>query len=165
MEEICRWKPLSGYWNDLVLLQQRRKKRTSQILWVKKNKRDLASCGAIGGQFGQNITTRELFYSPMGFYCSRRFMSVVPSETIPRHSQYLAHTDSHNQRAVSAVLSLRRLTYLGCRFTCGFRWLSRVCRLWIRPEPISRRTGARKKEPSRQPRSQGSLQPALRTGG
>ena len=48
-----------------------------------KRKRDLASCGAIGGQFGQNITTRELFYSPKGFYCSRRFMSVVRSETVP----------------------------------------------------------------------------------
>ena len=38
------------------------------------------------------------------------------AKLFPRHSQYLAHTDSHNQRAVSAVLSLRRPTYLRCRF-------------------------------------------------
>ena len=104
----------------MTLCSYSREGKKEQVKYCElKKKRDLASCGAIGGQFGQNITTRELFYSPMGFYCSRRFMSVVPSETIPRHSQYLAHTDSHNQRAVSAVLSLRRLTYLGCRFTCG----------------------------------------------
>lgn len=116
-----RWKRFVDENHSLVtgmtLCSYSREGKKEQVKYCEfKRKRDLASCGAIGGQFGQNITTTELFYSPMGFYCSRRFMSVVRSETIPRHSQYLAHTDSHNQRAVSAVLSLRRPTYLGCRF-------------------------------------------------
>ena len=63
------------------------------------------------------ISPPENYFTPLwDFIVAEGSCQSYVAKLFPRHSQYLAHTDSHNQRAVSAVLSLRRPTYLGCRF-------------------------------------------------
>ena len=67
-----RWKRFVDENHSLVtgmtLCSYSREGEKEQVKYCElKKKRDLASCGAIGGQFGQNITTRELFYSLWDF--------------------------------------------------------------------------------------------------
>ena len=63
------------------------------------------------------ISPPENYFIPLwDFIVAEGSCKSYVAKLFPRHSQYLARTDSHNQRAVSAVLSLRRPTYLGCWF-------------------------------------------------
>lgn len=58
------------------------------------------------------ISAPENYFTPLwDFIVAEGSCQSYVAKLFPRQGQYLTHTDSHDQRAVTAVLSLGRLTY------------------------------------------------------